>query len=190
MILKRIAGSSALLSYLRKIQHTYLRLEDTCGKFYQNSRVHKVCARLWQGTRKNLKHSFLGKITEPGNCISPSAFEESRSVKWIVGKYRFWTRKIQSYFSSSALKGAIENLKQDFYAAPVMTGSIVILIALLTNIFLSILFHRDINFWGWLIRIVFLVVSFGGLFCKADWKKIEKGSFILQRINKKTEQER
>lgn len=188
--MRRIARNSVILSYLRNIQQAYLRFEDTCGKIHQNSRIHKACASFWQGTKTNFRNSFLGKFTDVDSGMSPAALKGSRCARWIVAQYNFWSQKTQDYFSSSALKGAAETLKEDFTAAPVATGSIVIFIAILTNIFLSILFRKEIGLWGWFMRIVFLGVSFGGLFCNAGWKKIEKGSFVLHCINKKTEQER
>lgn len=176
-------SNSKTLLFLRNMRRAYLRFEDRCGKIYQNSRAYEVGAGFWQGTKINFRPSFLGRITEPDNSIGPAVFEHSASLKWIIGKYNLWTQKTQAYFSASALNGITESLKEDFTTAPVKTGGIIIFTATLINILLSLLFHKEINLLGWCMRIVFLGVSFGGLFCNASWKQIEKGSKLLSILN-------
>ena len=184
--MRSIAVNSKTLLFLKNILQPYLRFEDACGRYYQNSHTHKVCADFWQGTKNNFRHSFLGKVTAIGNNVGTSVLESSACARGIVDKYNFWKQKTQNCFSTSALKSTAKTLQGEFNAAPVKTGSIIIFTAILTNISFSVFLHKEITLLGWLLRVVLLGVSSGGLFCNADWEKIKKGSVVLRILNKKT----
>ncbi|MFC1674322.1 hypothetical protein ACFL1K_00285 [Candidatus Omnitrophota bacterium] len=76
------------------------------------------------------------------------------------------------------------NLIKKIYLSPVQTVSIILIIAILPNIFYNILFNEDIGLWGWALRILLYIVGWGCLFCRAGWEDIKKTSLVLRFVDR------
>jgi hypothetical protein len=57
------------------------------------------------------------------------------------------------------------------------------------NVFLSLVLQKQIDLWGWLMRVLFLCAAVSGLFCTADWSTVEKSSIFLTKIQGKNEKD-
>ena len=178
-------ADSKIIRAVKGITKAYNNLESKFDKIYQNSQIHKILKRGWQGTKTNFRYSFLGRITEINDQPNPAILENSAVVKKVIRLFYSWQDKITNCAKTSALVDNVQGLKKELYFLPLKTGSFIVLSAITTNIILSLVLHKEINTLGWIIRISLLIASWGGLSSPIQWEELKKTSWVLNRIGPK-----
>jgi len=108
--------------------------------------------------------------------------DNSRFIGYLLGIYRTWKYQILNYSSVSRVMNSAKKVKNGLCILPIKTSSIILVTMILTNIFFSVLFNKEIRLLGWLTRAAFLFLGLGGLFCNVSWNEIKKTSFLLRAI--------
>lgn len=178
------AQTSKTIWAVKSLAKAYNNLESKFDKIYQNSQIHKTLSAFWQGTKTNFRYSFLGRITEINDQPNPAILENSAVVKKIFRLFYSWQDKITNCAKTSALVDNTQGLKKELYSLPVQTGSLIILSAIITNIFLSLVLHKEINALGWIIRISLLIASWGGLSSPVQWEELKKTSLMMNYLDR------
>ena len=176
------AQTSKAIWAVKSLTKAYNNLEFKFDKIYQNSQIHKILERGWQGTKTNFRYSFLGRITEINDQPNPAILENSAVVKKIFRLFYSWQDKITNCAKTSALMDTTQGLKKELYSLPVQTGSLIILSAIITNILLSLVLRKEINALGWIIRISLLLASRGGWYSNINWEELKKTSWAIKKL--------
>ena len=155
------------------------------GKIYENSRTHRITERLLANIKVYFRHSFLGVVTEINEDNDFQILYESKFIHWLLGLYNKWKKNFVYYLTNSETANLIEKSKSEFRNAPLKTASVIAIVAIVTNIVLSISLNKDVGLLGWLVRLALLFVGLGGIFCDAKLDEVEKTSFILKKLNVK-----
>lgn len=180
-----LVQDSKIVQAARNIAWAYNNLERGLDKIYQNSRVYKTLDLFWRGTKINFRYSFLGRITEINDQPNPAILENSLTVKKVIRFFYSWQDRITNCAKTSALVGNAQGLKKELYSLPVQTGSFIVLSAIITNIILSLVLHKEINTLSWIIRISLLIVSWGGLSSPVQWEELKKTSLVVDYLNRR-----
>ena len=180
-----VSGSLSV-GCLRKVCQGYLDLERGIDRLYQNSLVHKLFQALWQGTKINFRYSFLGRITEIDDAPRPDVLGNSKFVGWLLKRYVESSRAAVNCFANSLSGDHTRSLKRDLSSLPLRTGGTIAVVAIAVNVILSLLFHKEINSWGWLTRALFFSLGLAGLSSTIGWKELEGTSAVLRYLKTNT----
>ena len=173
-----VSGSLSV-GCLRKVCQGYLDLERGIDRLYQNSLVHKLFQALWQGTKISFRYSFLGRITEIDDAPKPDVLGNSKFVGWLLKRYVELSRAAVNCFANSLSADYTGSLRRDLSSLPLRTGGTIAVVAIAVNVVLSLLFHKEINSWGWFMRALFFSLGLAGLSSTIGWQEIEKTSEVL-----------
>ena len=184
MKLNKISEASVAVSLFKYFYKCYGRIEQRTGNIYHNSQIAGFLNVFWEKTKICFRYSFLGRITEVRQ-ISPAVLDNSLVVQYLTNFYKRFKDKITNYLKTSLTVGLVKDTKEELYFLPVRMIGIIVVIAIVVNIFLSLILQKQIALWGWLMRGLFLFVAVSGLFCMADWLAIEKSSIFLRKIRRK-----
>ncbi len=176
-----------LVGCLRKVCQGYLDLEKGIDRLYQNSLVHKLFQALWQGTKINFRYSFLGRLTEIDDAPRSDVLENSKFAGWLLKRYAELSRAAVNCFAGSVFRNSVWSLKEEVYSLPLRTCGMITVIAISVNILLSLLLHKEINAWGWLMRILFFFLGLASLPSGTGWKELEGTSAVLSYLKGKRE---
>ena len=180
-----IFQGSLVVRAIKNIARAYNNLESGFDKIYQNSRIHKILKRGWQGTKTNFRYSFLGRITEINDQPNPAILSNSATVKKASSLFYFWQDQITSCAKTSMMAGNARGLKKELYLLPAKTGSFIVLTAVITDILLSLVLRKEINILGWIIRISLLTASWGGLSSPVQWEELKKTSLFVDYLGRR-----
>ncbi len=148
---------------------------------YKHSGTYRFLALFWRGAKVNFKYSFLRRLSEAE--YSPQLLDNSVLIARLLRIYRSLRDRIKSCLLHSAFTDMVGQAKRAVLFEPVKTGSIIILVVILTEIFLSLLLHKRIEPLGWTAKIFFIVIALGGLSCNTGWQDLRETSFILKWVN-------
>lgn len=184
-MLNDILQNSKLIFLLGKIRKSYVDLDTRIGTLYKDSRVYSLLDRLRRKAISSYKYSFFGRIAELGNKFNIILIlENSIFFKWLLNYSKKWRKRIQKYLEESIIRKHIKKLKKELSSAPLKASGIILVTAVLTNIFFSLLLKKEIGLSGWVVRYLFLVIGILGLIKNsALWEGIKKTSFILKFMN-------
>lgn len=150
--------------------------------------MHRLITDFWKKIKIYFRYSFPVRVTESKKGLIADAFFESRIAKSLNHTYKYWERKLINYSGSSSPSLTIDLMKEakrEVFFLPVKTGSLIVVAAVLTNTILSFIFKKSINLYGWIIRLAFLSVGLGGLFCSVAWSDLKKTSSVIKKFNEK-----
>jgi len=165
-------------------KHIYKRYSFTAQRvsyIYHNSLTHGLINRIWEKIKICFRYSFLGRITETEQ-ITSGILDGSRMAQYLVSFCKRWMNKITQALNASSTIDLAKDTKKDLYFSPVRVTSIIVVIAITTNVFMSIILQKQIGLWGWLMRGLFYWIAVSGLFCKADWPTVKRNSVFLRKI--------
>ena len=111
----------------------------------------------------------------------------SKSVKWLLKINNDWRKRIIECSKTSLTIKHATGFKSELYLLPVKTGGIIIVTAILTNVFLYALLkssmQKEIGLLSWIIKGMLLLVGLAGLFCETGLKNLIGTSLFLKWIN-------
>lgn len=182
-MLRALAKTSLLVKLLEKIRARRKDSELRIEVANKNSRNNKIIRNLSHWVNIYASYSFLGKISEVNIGINNAILDESKVLKWAVRLFNECRQKISSYLKTSAIGSSIKQISGNLSSLPVRTTGFIIIIAILTNIILSILLKKEIKSFGWFIRWLFLFIGFNALQNNSSWEKIRATSCFLKLLD-------
>ena len=183
MKLSKISETSIAVSLFKYFYKWYGYIEQRVNYIYFNSQTDRLLNIFSEKIKICFRYSFLGRITETKQ-INSLVLDNSLVVQYLTNFYKKWKDKITNYLKTSLTISWAKDTKEELYFLPVRMIGIIVVIAIVVNVFLSLALQKQIGLWGWLMRGLFLFVGISGLFCTADWLAIEKSSIFLRKIRR------
>ena len=100
--------------------------------------------------------SLLRKLWSKARLLSVDRWQRLRSLPW--------------------MREAGEAGRQ----APLRAAGLFLTAAVLTNLLLLRVLHKEVPAFGWLLRGALLMAGIAGLRCRGDWESVRKGSALLR----------
>lgn len=182
---RTFTNNSCFILLLRSMSIKYRALEETLYGLCKDSRTHRLITELIYNFRNYLKFSFIGKISEIKKREDTKFLEISITLKWLNNFYKKSKTDFNIFLNNSKIHNSAIQLKEQFYSSPLKIISIIVIIAVVTNIILSILFKIRISLFGWVMRSLLLFGGFTGLNSGMDWVTVKSNSIILGLFFKK-----
>lgn len=184
MLIANIIRNSFFILLCRKTREAFCSIEQWLERVYKESQIYRLIKAFWVTTKIIFRYSFLGKITEvTEEDNTKKILENSRLVKSLRYLCDHWKDRIDGYLKTSSLINYTIELKNGIITLPVKSVSIVIVVAILTDITFSILFknsiHNETGLLGWIIKVALLLLGFAGLFCEVSLENPKKSSLFI-----------
>lgn len=183
MTLNTAIKASIFIFWSKKIFYRCCFLKQRIVEIYKDSLINGKLIQLKDKIAVYFRYSFFGKFNQIENMGNNySILDDSRAVLWLTKIYKIYKKNLIFYFRTSRFFELSEETKKEFYVSPVRNGSIIIFIAMLSNISFSIILNNPISLCGWFLRGLFIFTGLAGIFCNTGWEEIKKTSFILNKI--------
>lgn len=188
MMEKALFKTSKAVLLAKAIYKKHLFYKSRLAQIYKNSMTYKKAKSVFKATSVAFQYSFLGGIAEIGEGDKLSQIlENSRFVRWLLGRCGDWRKRIAAYSKKSFTAHCAAGLGNMAYALPVKAASIIVVTAISSNIvfyaLLKNVIHIEIGLLGWIMRGMLLFVGLAGLFCEADLANLKSTSLFLHCIN-------
>ncbi|MFH1202725.1 MAG: hypothetical protein V1674_07605 [Candidatus Omnitrophota bacterium] len=118
------------------------------------------------------------------NCKSTVYFNNSRIIRYCKKSSSMLKTEVAILFGTSKIINSIKLLEENFSSIPIRTGSIIIITAIITDMLMSVGFHKEISLLRWMLLGSSLLFCFIGFFCKATWQDIVRNSLSLKWIKR------
>lgn len=175
--------TSKFASLLKKIFAVYCFIEGWLYTIYKNSKIHRLISSFWATTKASFEYCFLGRIAEIKVNDYSVILNNSNFMRWLSNKYNILKHIITKNSKSSTIIISIKETKKELYFLPIKTCGIIVVTSILINTALTILLKQKLGLSNWTIRILFLSIGLGGLFCDADWETIKSTSKVFNKIS-------
>lgn len=175
-----ILDTSLLFRYFSR---GYGCLRHRLSYIYCNSQTYKVLNKFWEKIKVCFRYSFLGRVIEIKQRTLV-ILDNSRAVQYLINLYKRWKDRVVCYLKTSLTISLAENTKEELNFSPVKIVSIILVTAVIVNLFLSVFLHKQISSGAWLMRGLFLFVGVAGLFCLTDWPTVRKSSVFFKKIER------
>lgn len=180
-MINQVINSSVVVSLFRfsfrMLRDVLLMIKDV----YLSSRIYLILCRICDTLVIYFRHSFLEGSSRIGQFNS-SIWEDSFIVQHFIRLKERINRKINVYKSTSFTQVITRSAKRIFNISPLRIFGIIVLSAVITNIFLVIFLEREIMFFGLVIRGIFLLMGVLFIFCRTDLRVFKKNSIILRKM--------
>lgn len=147
-----------------------------------NSFTYRLIKDAFASIKIGFKFSVLGRLTEIGGVSLRNIFQTSKIIKAVLNWVVNFKGALSGITVDSVLFNAMETLKFDFLLSPLKAAGIMVIVAVATNLVLSLILQRQIILWGWAMCGLFLFIGISGLFCKANWEDIKSTSTVFNKI--------
>lgn len=182
-MIKNLIQTTIFVKLLKIFWRLHYYFRQRVYEIYKNSQTFIPIQRLWDKIRICFRYSFLEKITNTREEGNNMVFNESKVVRWWINLYRKRKQEVSFFLKISRTNSSVKELKKELNYLTVKNTSIIMVVAILTNIMLSILLKKQILLLGWIIRYLLLSMGISGLFCNATWKDIMRTSYFIRQIN-------
>jgi hypothetical protein len=182
---KHLLETSIIISLLKNLRKRYCYLQQRIDKIYKYSQIYRLIQGLGNEIKVCFRYSFLGRITDIEKEESKMILDNSWIMQYFLSFYKRWKSKFIYCLKTSKVMNLIKETKGEFYILPVKRGSTIVVIAVVTNITLSIILQKDISLGGWLIRGALLLLGIAGLFCIADYQSFKDSSIIFKLLSRR-----
>jgi len=179
---KNLLETSKFVAFLRMLYRRSGYLDAWLGKLYRDSQIHILIYTLSERIKVCFRYSFIGKITETKEDLNFVFLNNSKIIRRLGYLYAKGSNKIDNCLQTSIVADILRRCKKEFHLLQMKKVGIVISIAVMANLFFSILLKIEISLFGWLMRGLILFVGIAGIFCNADWLTISSNSKILRKI--------
>lgn len=181
-MLKDLIKTSIFVLLSREILKGCCFIRAWFGKIYKDSYLlYRWPQVFFKAIKVCFRYSFLGRFTEVEGNRYVVISENSKTFKCVRGIYKTFQERLISYSKISAAVGLGGGIKKELCSSPIRICGIIVVVAILTNIFFSLLFNKEMDLVAWGL---FLFLGVGGLFCNSDWQDLKKTSFLLGLIHK------
>lgn len=184
-MLEGLLETSSTVTLLRIIWARCYYVTDCLDEYYRNSQTCNLINNIF-GTLNNLfERSFLGSLTNIKEKEDTQVLNNSLVAGYWVNLLITTKKMILEFADTSKVILSVKEAGKETYRSPVRSLGIIISCALLVNVFLLLLFKRQITLFGWAMRGVFLMIGLGCIFCAVGWFTIEDNSVFIKKILKK-----
>lgn len=153
--------------------------------FFKNSYVYSLNENVRQKIKVSFRQSFLAKaIGMLRNIDMAPALKNSKFFDWPLGFCKKLNYRIIGCLETSAFKETLEELKKDLYFAPLKRIGIILIIAVLVNVFFYLLLKNQIKLIDLIIWGLLLFTGISSQFYNVSWQTIKKSSLILKLLLK------
>ncbi len=181
---KNVIKASIIVSLAKSLLKTIRYQRKRILNIYKDSQIFKKYKALSKIIVIVFTESFFGRISEvKEGYVSRAIIDNSKFIRSSLNMYKTCKSRFIKTETSLAVDLAKE-IARKFQSSPMKIISIIAAIAILTNISLALLLHREIGLIRWIANILFLSMALAGLFCNARWLEIKQTSLILKKINK------
>jgi len=178
--MSQILGTSITVLLWRQLFRWYGQIEQRVDFIYLNSQTFRLTKRVLESIKACFRYSLLGRITEIKE-ENPEILGNSRAVQYLIDSYKGWKDKVIYYSKTSSTISLAKDTQRELYLSPVRIISLIVVIAILVNVALSVILQKQIELWGFLIRVLFLFAGTAGLSCEADWPAVKESSIFLRK---------
>lgn len=182
MTLRDVADKSFIVSLCRYFYSWYDFFGQRLIYIYQQSQIHRLIGEFGEKIKVCFRYSLLGGIIE--TKVMAVVLDNSLITQYLIGCYKSWRNRIINYLKIGLAIKLAEDTKERLILSPVKTISVIVVTAVLVNLFLSFILHHKISQCGWLMRGLFLFVATLGLFCNADWSTVRESSIFLRKLSR------
>ncbi len=175
---KHLLENSKIISLLIILFRKIYYFEEQIDKSYKNSRTCRLLDSLYYRIKSYFKYSFTNKLTSMGEGINFAFLDNSRIAQMIVYVYSEWCN---NYSKRSAIMIAFREIRKELYLAPAKIAGIIIVIAIVTNVFLAVILKIEISAFGWFMSGFVFLGGLIGIFCNSDWQTLANNSKILRK---------
>lgn len=182
-MLVALMETSIFVLLIRKLGKGHRYPEQRPSKIYKNSRTYRVVRKNWDMAKTYFRYSFLGKLTEIKDEGNIAVLYGSVVVKKSIDLYKKYINRLSFYSKTSRIDNLTGQLKKNLYSLPIKTISIIVIAAIVTNIFFSILLKKEVTFLGWFIRVLLFFAALIGLSSGTKWDDMKETSFVTRYIN-------
>lgn len=170
---------------LKTIYVRYCRPQRWFYDIYRNSAVNEIINSFYKRAIIAFRYSLLGRLTDMENAAcGQSALINSKVLNCLSNLYSKCSARISGYSNKSKIFYSAIELKSELRFHPAKAGGVIIFTAVLTNIVLSLLLHKEISSFGWGMRWVLLAVGLLGMFCKVGWEELKRTSWLMKHVEK------
>ena len=177
--------TSKLVLMLKFTRERYSHMDAYLDNYCKDSRGHHLINKVIIKMNNLFKYSFLEKISRIRQDDNSRSLIDSAVVTCWIDWLKTKKRLLFEFGKTSRIMISTKEAGQAAYREPIKTLSIILSSAILVDIFLCLLFKKEISLLGWVMRGVFLFIVAGGFFCNVDWQSIEDGSIFFKKIIKK-----
>ena len=181
--------TSIFIKFLKILHRCHSYSMQWWDNLWQNSYsrhlIYRLIRRFWYKIKLCFKYSFLGKISETKDNGNMAILEKSKVLRFFVDLYKKWKHQIISSFRISKTDILMREFKHEFALLPIKTVGLVIVIAILTNIIISIFIKQKITLLGYFILALLLFAGFAGINSKAGWPVVKNSSTILKLFSRR-----
>jgi hypothetical protein len=181
MILREKAETSIVISLFRNFYAWSRHREQRLIDIHHNSQIYRLTKEFWEKMKTCFRYSFFGRITEPRQKTS-GIFETSLVVQSLFNLYKKCKHQIIQLFKASSTYHQVKDTKINLAFTPIRMMSLIVIVAITTNIALSLIVQKNISLWGWLARGLFLSLAVIGLYCRADWRSVKMSSLFMRKM--------
>ncbi len=181
MILREKSGTSIVLSLFKNIYTRSRHREQRLIDIHHNSQIYRLTKGFWEKMKTCFRYSVFGKITEPRQETS-GVFENSRVIQFLINLYEKWKYQTTQFLKASSMYHKAEETKMQMTLSPIRIVSLIVIVAITTNIALSFILQKHIGLWGWLMRGLFFSMAVIGLHCRADWRSVKMSSLFMRKM--------
>lgn len=183
MLLRRALKDSVILSGLRRIILCVFFLKGWVAGSWRQSMFCRIKKVILKNISICFRNSFLGKVSQSDN---PTAirntpfFRNSLLLRTVSFFYSACRDRSSVYLRFSLVFGWLSGIKQGFYLFSFKFCGIIAVTTVLSNIILVYISANEISPWGWIIRILIIILGIAGMSSSVDWKEIKDSSFFLK----------
>lgn len=173
------AETSIVISLIRVVSMRYNEITRKVGYIYQDSWCYNLMPQLIKKTKDCFRDSHCGRIMAFGQ-IDGISWNDSYAIRLLISFYKGCKNKITGCCRNSLTAVTIKETREETRASFVQLLGVVLLMAVITNLVLSFMLHKQISGIGWLARGLFLLVFIPGLFSKTNWPAVKNSSIFLK----------
>lgn len=181
-MIKKFINNSKSFYFVNKYRKEWWLLEDKTEIAYRFSLFLQL-KNIIRINCKNYYHnnSFnkLEREIEDKDILTNSKM--AQSIKNLSNKF---TKNIRQNYRESKLLSYAHQKIRELYFGPFKQISIILFIAIFLNICLLVILKIEVPFYGWLLRLFLLIITFCGLSYTGNFTSVLKNSAFFKIINK------
>ena len=182
-MIKKFINSSKSFYLINKYRKKWRLLEDKTEIVYRSS----LFLRLKNMIKTNCKNSYQNNsfYKLEMEIENRDILASSKMAQIIENFSSKITRNIrQDYYRESKFLLYVHQKTRELYFGPLKQISIILFIAIFLNICLLAILKIEIPFYGWLLRLFLLIITFCGLNYTGNFVSVFKNSAFFKIINK------
>ncbi|MFC1699093.1 hypothetical protein ACFL1I_03925 [Candidatus Omnitrophota bacterium] len=135
-------------------------------RIYHNSQIHNLAKGFWEKINVYYRYSFLARTIQPKGMTA--TLTNSLAVQYLINFYKRYADKMVCFLRGSLAFGLAKDAEEQLNFSPVELISLILITAIFVNAFLIVVLQKPIDLWGFVIRLVFLLIATVGFYRNAE----------------------